>query len=403
MYPTFANNLPPNNLPLEQSSYDPARSSVESDSTHSSRLSVTSGSSIAADEATLVSSPNTVHLAAVSLPRSFCESPDHTRRLGTGVSGVTSNIASPTATPRSYSPRPSFEVPEASVQPVASSLPATACMGVVPISEESPILQARQDGERIGMHSVGVVTVTPTSESAGSERLDSPAKDEAPATKPPWPATPSAAVKEESIDLDDIDAIVRDWAPPLDLASVVKTRRRKQHTSILRPAMSSHRMPSHFKKRAQEAPRKTSSSQTPSKTPSPAPPPALYYPRSPSPFIPLPPPLPAAAPSSALVPQQSLRTLQTKPRVAKPAQPRKPRVTKPAAVVSRASPAHHPATGRPSKACVFCRRRKIGCTQSDSSKESCQYVFFASPFFSRHHFFFCLSALSLLSTNGKLY
>ncbi|KAF8322240.1 hypothetical protein DL93DRAFT_2163078 [Clavulina sp. PMI_390] len=185
----------------------------------------------------------------------------------------------------------------------------------------------------------------------------------------------SPAPKAEASEFSGSEDTAFQDSPPLDLASIVKTRSRKSARKSAQSSKMTSRVPSHFKKRGAQLERKTSSDTT-SKTPSPPPPSSFYYPRSPSPYNPALPPLPAAvAPTPAPGPQpQAPRGNAAQARVVKPAPARKPRATKPAVAVPRVSSTQHPTTGRPSKACVFCRRRKIGCTQSDSSKDSCQHI-----------------------------
>lgn len=355
--------------PLEYPSLDARRLSVDSDTTYISHFSESSNSSVAAaarDDVTLVESPCPGNLTTIYLPGSVCESPGDAGCVSPATLVQASEVDIPAAPSifRSQSPPPCV-LNRRSMTPA----PAPPAMPVVPHVLATPPRAGRTslavvvEGMVSRMHSEA--PVPPPSQVA--EKEDLPAKDkhegEAPATTVPRAST--SAAKKEILDSEEIDQIVNEWAPAPDPAGVAKTRRRKQTSALA--TMSSHRMPSHFKKRSR-APRKTSS-YTPSKTPSP-PPSSFVDTRSPSPFIPIPPP-PVTEPTAPSLPPPVINKKSSVPLRAKPAQPRRSRVIKPAAV-PRASPAHHPATGRPSKACLFCRRRKIGCTQSETSRDSCQ-------------------------------
>jgi hypothetical protein len=135
--------------------------------------------------------------------------------------------------------------------------------------------------------------------------------------------------------------------------------------------MSSHRMPVHFTKAGRAS--KKSSSHTPSGSPSP-PSSEFADTRSLSPFVVVATPQPTIEPAPPSVPPPEI-DIKTSPLLrSKPARTRITRVMKPAAI-PRASSARHPGMGRPSKACLFCRHRKLACNKHETSKDSCQCVY----------------------------
>ena len=366
----------PVTTPLEYPILDVRRLSVDSDGTYISHFSESSSSSVTVappDDATMVESPGFGNLTAVSFSGPVCEAAGDASRISSGTLAQACEVGSPAAPSifRSHSPPPCMlNRMLMTPGPFPPAIPPVLHMATMPPSVGKSSLAAVVEG--MMSPTIHSATVPPASQIAESEDLPKDKQEsEAPVTN--TAQTSPRPVKKENFENEEVDRIVKHWAAAPDPASVAKTRRRKQTSAL--STMSSHRMPSHFKKRSR-APRKTSS-HTPSKTPSP-PPSEFVDTRSPSPFIPIPPP-PIIEPTPPSLPPPAIDRKPSLPLRAKPAHPRRSRVIKPAAV-PRASPAHHPATGRPSKACLFCRRRKIGCTQSETSKDSCQCVFLRCRF-----------------------
>lgn len=363
--------------PLEHPIPDARRLSVDSDSTYTSHFSESSNSSMTVagqDDMTLVDSPRLGNLTAVCLPGSVDDSPGDSTYDSSDVPVQAPELDTPPAPSifRRHSPPPCMLDRSLTTPGSASpTMPAALHVVATPPRAEQFSLAVVEGMVSPIMHSAD--PVPPPSEIAEIEDLPAKDKHESEAVTKTLPPASPLVVKKEKLDNEEIDQIVRDWTLAPDPAGVAKTRRRKQTSALA--IMSSHRMPSHFKKRPR-APRKTSS-HTPSKTPSP-PPSEFVDTRSPSPFIPILPPS-VVEPTLPSLPPPAIDKKPLLPPRAKPVHPRRSRLTKPAAV-PRASPAHHPATGRPSKACLFCRRRKIGCTQSETIKDSCQCVFLRCRF-----------------------
>lgn len=282
----------------------------------------------------------------------------------------------------SSSPMPS-PAPEVPLMPSASPVALQCACNEVELCKAVADMHSADAGETLTSSELAVPTEKSDLPAAKVNTVEAPVVAVVPHPAAPRPTPPPK--KMDPLTVDEIDEIADEWSLLPNPATVAKTRTRKQQLTARAPPSS--RVPSHFKKSARPS---TSSSHTPSKTPSPQPS-SLAQTRTPSPAAQPPPPVVVDTTLSSTLPPLisaiPLLPMPTLPSPPKPVQARRTvnRATKPAPV-ARASPAisvassssapvlnpSHPATGRPSKACIFCRRRKIGCTQSETSPDSCQ-------------------------------